>query len=59
MSKTEMIKFKLSNCPLFAKKLNVNEKLNEIRAKFRRRKRLHFERCYRKRGECLCITSKK
>ena len=36
MSKTEMIKFKLSNCPLFAKKLNVNEKLNEIRAKFQK-----------------------
>ena len=36
MSKTEMIKFKLSNCPLFAKKLNVNEKLNEIRTKFQK-----------------------
>ena len=36
MSKKEMIKFNLSNGPLFAKKLNVNEKLNEIRTKFQK-----------------------
>ena len=33
MSRTQMIKFKLNNNPLFAKKLNLNDTLFEVRKK--------------------------